>query len=107
MSAGISRNRLLVLDAIEERLDFYESKGKMGYWNRNFEYYRISYLRYLGALKSSKDLSISDFDKYKEIYRKNMKKYYTLAGHSLLDIIKVWITGVTPLLYARFLRKIK
>lgn len=106
MSHGITRKRLLVLDAIAERLAFYEDRKEMGYWKRDFENFRISYLKYLGAVSASKDLSVKDFKKYKKIFRNNMVKYFSVNRCLDKNSLKVFITGACPLAYAKLLRKI-
>ncbi|WP_022765636.1 glycosyltransferase family 2 protein [Butyrivibrio sp. XPD2006] len=104
MSAGIAKKRLLVLDAISERLSFYESRNEMRYWLKDFESFRKSYLRYLGAVKDSPNLKIEDFDKYKKIYRQNVKKYLKSADCSVAERFKVQLSGLFPYHYAQFLR---
>ena len=104
MSAGITRKRLLVLDAISERLSFYESRNEQGFWKKDFECFRMSYLKYLGAIKDSPDLKLSDFDKYKKNYRKYAGKFLKETNCSGAERFKIRISSMFPNFYAKLLR---
>ena len=105
MSAGIAKKRLLVLDAISERLAFYESKKEMRFWERDFESFRKSYLRYLGAVKESPNLKLSDFTEYTKLYRQYISKYLRISKGSVSERFKIQLSGMFPNWYAKCLKR--
>ena len=105
MSVGISKSRLLGLDALDQRMDFYEKNNKIGFWKREFENYRRSYLKYLGSINNSSDLCLRDFDRYKKIYLRNMRKYFSKINRPKVYDLKIILTGLCPYTYAKLLGK--
>lgn len=105
MGQKIGEKRLLILDAISERMTFYRERGEKRLWALAFEAYRRSFLRYVGEVQRTKAFPKKRFHKYKKIYLNNIEKYIKLEKPSVVDRVKYFISGYFPFFYSALLDK--
>lgn len=105
MGQKISEKRLLILEALLERMEFFKEKGEKRLWILTFEAYRRSFFRYVGEVRRTKAFPRSRFSKYKKIYRNNLKEYIENTKFTKVETIKYYISGLMPFLYSALIDK--
>lgn len=105
MGQKISEKRLLILEALLERMEFFKKKGEKRLWVLTFEAYRRSFFRYVGEVRRTKAFPRSRFSKYTRIYRNNLKEYMENTKFTKVETIKYYISGLMPFLYSALIDK--
>ena len=102
-----SEKRLLRLEVLKNRMDYYLRNKKWNYFIEMLFVYKTDLLKVMELIEDSGKFSISIISKYQKIYRKYCLKYLLIHSKNLKNTIThLWFAWMPQLYYRRYRDKI-